>query len=277
MQQMLCRELVDRTDELQRLRDLLRGAKAGTGGAAFLLGEAGVGKTRLLYEACQVSRDDGGRVLRGRATATGTQVAYRPIAEALISGLRAQNLPPTGELEPFRPALGQLIPQWRVKTHLTVDTVYLAEGVLRLLRALAAPAKPVVLALEDLHWADTDSLALLEYLCDNIAGEPVAVLGTLRAELTSPARDLVHGLASRRAVALLRVHRLSSSDVERMCRACLGSEPPEAIRQSVANYADGLPFFVEETLAGLMASGELRPTASGWQATGTTFVDLRIP
>jgi DNA-binding CsgD family transcriptional regulator len=267
MQQMLCRELVDRTDELQRLRDLLSWAKAGTGGAAFLLGEAGVGKSRLLYEACQVSRDAGGRVLCGRATATGTRVAYRPIAEALISGLRAQNLPPTAELEPFRPALGQLIPQWRAPTHLTVDTVYLAEGVLRLLRALAAPAKPVVLALEDLHWADTDSLALLEYLCDNIAGEPVAVLGTLRAE-PCPARDLVHGLASRRAVALLRMQRLSSSDVERMCRACLGSEPPEAIRQGVATYADGLPFFVEETLAGLLASGELRRTASGWQTTG---------
>ena len=105
---------------------------------------------------------------------------FRPFAEALAPAGRADGPPEGKDLDPFRPALGRLIPQWRQPQVAGDESlVFLGEAVLRLLRALS-PDAGCLLILEDLHWADRETLALLEYLADNLAAERVLCVGTLR-------------------------------------------------------------------------------------------------
>ena len=146
----------------------------------FLAGEAGIGKSRLVREVARAAGESGLTVLAGRAVAGGAPTPFRPFAEALTSAGRAGRLPASEELDPFRPVLGRLIPEWRPPQPAPGEEspVFLGEAVLRLLRALA-PRAGCVLVLEDLHWADRETLALLEYLADNLAAERVLCLATL--------------------------------------------------------------------------------------------------
>ena len=118
------------------------------------------------------------------------QTAHRPITEALLSGLR-EGAPASGamaDIEPFRPILGRLIPEWRREGDQVADDsiVLLAEAILRLLRAFGV-GRGCLIVLEDLHWADADTLAVIEYLADNVQTEPILILGTIRSEERSPA------------------------------------------------------------------------------------------
>ena len=113
-------------------------ARDGNGGTIFLVGEAGLGKARLFWECADDAVRQGMVVLRGRATAAGSTVPYRPLTEALYSLIRVGGVPDHPELEPYRLALGRRIPQWRDGMLFDSDDspVVLAESVLRLLTAV---------------------------------------------------------------------------------------------------------------------------------------------
>ena len=105
MRQVLCPRVIGRDDELRAIGAALEAARDGHGGALFLLGEAGVGKSRLTREAERVAQARGLRALRGRSVETGAagSWAYRPIAEALLSALRQDGFPELrSELRPHR-------------------------------------------------------------------------------------------------------------------------------------------------------------------------------
>ena len=162
VRQVLCPVLVGRDEEASHLQ--AAAAAAGHGGTVLLTGEAGIGKSRLVREIARAAGSRGFTVLTGRAVAGGVPTPFRPFAEALVSAGRAGRLPVSAELDPFRPALGRLVPEWRPPRAAAGDEslVYLGEAVLRLLRALS-PDTGCLLVLEDLHWADRETLALLEY------------------------------------------------------------------------------------------------------------------
>jgi hypothetical protein len=105
--------LVGRDEEARRLRAALAEAEAGRGGTLLLAGEAGIGKSRLARECASMAGARGCAVLTGRAVAGGVPTPFRPFAEALASALRPGGLPASAELDPFRPALGRLVPQWQ--------------------------------------------------------------------------------------------------------------------------------------------------------------------
>ena len=132
------------------------------------------------------------------------------------------------------------------------------EAVLQLLRRLADPAC-LLLVLEDLHWADPDTLAVLEYLSDNLSAQPVLCVATCRGETPSAGADLVTRLTGRRAAAHLALGRLTAAQVAAMVRACLPSAAGDVIAR-VQHVADGIPFLVEESLA---APGVPRSLADG--------------
>ena len=166
--------LVGRDEELRRLKTALAAMAAGHGGTVLITGEAGIGKSRLVREAVAGAGARGAAVLAGRSVAGGVPTPFRPFAEALASAGRAGRLPHGQELDPFRPALGRLVPEWRQPRAASGDDslIVLGEAVLRLLRGLA-PDAGCLLVLEDLHWADRETLALLEYLADNCSAERV--------------------------------------------------------------------------------------------------------
>jgi hypothetical protein len=203
MRQVLCPVLVGRDEEVRYLKAALAAAAAGHGGTIFLAGEAGIGKSRLVRETAQAARARGFAVLAGRSVAGGVPTPFRPYAEALASAGRAGRLPDGGELDPFLPALGRLVPEWRRPLEAPADgsLVFLGEAVLRLLRLLS-PQAGCLLVLEDLHWADGETLALLEYLADNLSAERVLCVGTLRDEDAAAAPgsggDDPHGAGLRR-------------------------------------------------------------------------------
>ncbi|HEY5361869.1 MAG TPA: AAA family ATPase [Streptosporangiaceae bacterium] len=276
MRQVLCPVLVGRDEEARHLRAALAAAEAGHGGTVFVTGEAGIGKSRLVRATTRAAAERGFTVLAGRAVADGVPTPFRPFAEALASAVRAGVLPEGAELDPFRPALGRLLPEWRQPSVAgDKSLVYLGEAVLRLLRLLA-PEAGCLLILEDLHWADRETLALLEYLADNLAAERVLCAGTLRDEEGGAAAGLARALEARGSAAALSLGRLDPAAMARMALACVGAaDLPDAVQSLVAERAEGVPFLVEEILAGLIGDGTLTERDGHWHAAD--LAGARLP
>ena len=135
---LLCPTLIGREPDLDEIRAVVARVGAREGSAVFVQGEAGVGKSRLVREGVAEARRARCSVLVGRAVQGQSTVAFRPIAEALNAYFRDQGPPDLPELDPFRPILATLVPEWRHGNHSGVDdsVVLLAEAVLRLLHGL---------------------------------------------------------------------------------------------------------------------------------------------
>jgi predicted ATPase len=252
----VCPAVVGRDQELGGLRRALEAPARGGGTTLVLRGEAGIGKTRLAHEAVAAARARSMTVLVGRSLQHG-QTPYRPLTEALFAAARAGPLPDVAELRPFRHALGTLVPDWRVDDGGgEVSLVVIGEGVLRLARALGGPAG-TLLVVEDMHWADADTMGVLEYLADNIAGQPVVLLVTIRTDESAEANDLVSRLELRGAARVLELGRLGPDDVAAMAAACAGEAGTgvtDEVIDTVGRRSEGLPLLVEELLS-VPASG----------------------
>ncbi|ANZ43603.1 LuxR family transcriptional regulator [Lentzea guizhouensis] len=237
----------------------------------FLTGEAGIGKSRLARLAAGQAFDESMRVLKGRGTTIGPMVPFRPIAEALL-GLFRHEPPDDTTLGPYKPVLGTLIPEWHDQQSTTESVVVLAEAVLRLLTSVARKT-PCLLVLEDLHDADAETLAVIEYLADNLEEQPVLLLATIRND-PGNALELVHRIVRRDAAAQLELTRLTKAQVQRMTAACLESEQvPDELCDRLWTDSAGNPFVVEELLHGMVSGGLLVPNARGWQVLG----ELKLP
>src|SRR5579859_4292806 len=269
MRPALCPVLVGRDAEVGRLRAALAGALAGRGGTVLVAGEAGIGKSRLVRETVAGARERGSAVLTGRAVAGGVPTPFRPFAEALAAALRPGGLADTAALDPFLPALSRLVPHLRAGPgEGDGSLVFLGEAVLRLLRVLSA-SHACLLVLEDLHWADQETLALVEYLADNLGAEPVLCMGTFRPEEGGEVAELAAKLETRASAEVLALGRLDLGAVALVAAACLGGgELPEPVKAFVAGRADGVPFLVEELLASLLEDGVLAERGGRWETTG---------
>jgi DNA-binding CsgD family transcriptional regulator/tetratricopeptide (TPR) repeat protein len=263
--------VVGRDREVEALTEALDRTRAGGGGAIFLTGEAGIGKSRLARYAAGRAFDEGMRVLKGRGTSIGPMVPFRPIAEALLGLFRGEP-PDDSALGPYKPVLGTLIPEWHDHRSTTESVVVLAEAVLRLLASVARKT-PCLLVLEDLHDADAETLAVIEYLADNLEEQPVLLLATIRTE-PGNALELIRQIVQRGAATQLDLRRLTQPEVERMAAACLESDSvPAELCARLWTDSAGNPFLVEELLHGMVSGGLLVAGAQGWQVLG----ELKLP
>jgi DNA-binding SARP family transcriptional activator len=252
----LCPVLIGRDDEVGVLRTALAEAGRGGGGTVVLVGHPGAGKSRLVREVLGRSE----RVLEGRAVAGPVPVPFRPLVEALQSGLRrAERRPDVG---PYRAALGRLVPEWHDPAAPLSPLPHLAEGVLRLLRSLTGNG-PLVLVIEDLHWADDETLAVLEYLADNLAGEQLLLVLTTRADEGPAALRLASTLELRRSARVLRLPPLAEAEVRAMVAACLPGRPSAELVETLVARSHGVPLFVEELLAVADSAGHAVPATFG--------------
>ena len=136
---------------------------------------------------------------------------------------------------------------------------------MRLLRA-HGDGRGCVLVVEDLHWADPETLAALDYLGDALSTEPVLCVATARPE--GGAAELLERLERRDPAAIIRVAPLAEDDIDHMVAACLATPtPPPGLTDFVRAHGDGTPFLVEELLAGLVAAGSLRQEDGLWVAS----------
>jgi DNA-binding CsgD family transcriptional regulator/tetratricopeptide (TPR) repeat protein len=265
MRDLLCRELIGRDQPLDTARSALSDAANGSGGVLLVSGEAGVGKSRLVRELVATAGDSGMQVLFGRAVPADVPIPLRPLSEALLSHFRLPGVPDLPDLAPYRPALGRLLPEWRVPGDAPHEPlVVLAEGVVRLLTAVAGQTGALVV-LEDMHWTDPETLAVLEYFADVLRTQPVLCVATVRSEEPSPALRLAHGLNAARTATLLELDALDPDDLGRMTAACLDSgDVPAGVVEYVRTWSDGLPFMVEEVLAGAVGAGALAWDGDRW-------------
>ena len=247
--------VVGRDEELAALAEIFSQAAGGRGACAVVIGEAGVGKTRLVTEAADGARRRGQVVLTGRSTPMDRFSPLRPLGEALLDGLRDRRPPDDPVLAPYLPVLGTLVPHWAAGPAAPAAPVVLAEAMLRVLRWLS-PGRGAILVLEDMHWADRETLAVLEYLADHVTVFPVAVVLTARSD--EPGTS---GLASALARDALHLHLapLADSEVAAMAAACLGVDTaPEAILAGLRRNAAGLPLLVEDLVGVAGRPGPLR-------------------
>ncbi len=265
MESLLCPVLIERGDELKTLTTAVDEAAHGQGQTIFVTGDAGVGKSRLVREIAELAGARGFHVLTGRGTESTVPVPYRPVTEALMGAARSGVSADSPGLADYRAALGSLVPEWRQPHDRTgqISAMILGEAVLRLLTQPGWHGG--LLVLEDLHWADPETLSFVEYLTDNIGGTTVLCLITQRDVDGSPAADLLQSATARRAATVVEVPRLTQDAVTRMAAACLSVErvPPDVGR--LLADCDGLPFAVEEILAASASSGELIRDDSGWR------------
>ena len=266
MRQILCPVVVGRREEFDLLRAALDDARAGRGRLVLIRGEAGVGKSRLTLQLEAAARSAGMQVLRGRAAASSSSVPFRPFAEALLGATRAAGPPDAPELATYRSVLGVLIPEWSTEGPPVADRgLLLHEAALRLLRVLAGAAGALV-TLEDLHWADAETLALVEYLADHVAAERLLCLATMRSDEPRPAPMLPTLLVARRNALVMTLERLPDADVDAMARAALDAPSlPDGLGRLLASRAEGVPFLVEEVLASFVASGALVLRRGVWE------------
>src|SRR6266516_4898797 len=254
---MRCPVVVGRDVELAALAGMFSRAAGGRGTCVVITGEAGIGKTRLLTEATTRARERQ-VVLAGRSTPTDRFSPLRPLGEALLEGLRDRRPPDDPALAAYLPALGTLVPHWAAGPAFPAvppAPVVLAEAMLRVLRWLS-PGRGAVLVLEDMHWADRETLTVLEYLADHVTAFPVAVVLTARSDEPGTL-----GLGSRliRDAPHLRLAPLPDSEVAAMAAACLGVDAaPAAILAGLRRNAAGLPLLVEDLVGVAGRPGPLR-------------------
>ena len=261
---MLCPVLINRAAEMQSLTAVLNAAGQGRGGAVFVTGDPGVGKSRLVREVTDAAARRRFFVLTGRATESSVPVPFRPVSEALLGAARAGVTPDAAGIADYRPALGKLVPEWSRPTDgdAEVSPVIIGEALLRMLSMPEWPGG--LLVLEDLHWADPETVAIVEYLADNLSLTSVACVVTTRDTAPAATRDLLRSVVARRAATTVEVPRLDAEAVTQMTAACLGvTAVPPGVSALLAD-CDGLPFAVEEILAAAQSSGQLTARPDGW-------------
>jgi tetratricopeptide (TPR) repeat protein len=264
VRQVLCPVLLGRDRELAQLEDALQAARIGRGGLVVVSGEAGIGKSRLAATLADRARSAGVAVGTGRAVEGGSH-ALRPFGEALNGVVREYGVPRDADLEAFRSLLSLFVPEWARDGRPTVEPgLVLLEGIHRLVRSLAKP-HGLLLVLEDLHWADSDTLATVEYLADNTGSARVLCVCTERIGVPGNAQECLARLVGRRAAVRLSLPPLGDADVAAMARAALPAESvPTAVVAALRRRAEGVPFLVEEMLSAYLAAGGRPEGGADW-------------
>src|SRR5262249_10254399 len=216
----LCPVMVGRDRELAQRLDAWRAG----GRMAVVHGRAGIGKSRLVKEFSNRVRDAGGTVLAGRCSPTAGDVPFRPLREALLGAARV-GLAPSSRLTAFRPVLGSLVPEWSGEQAGSFQggLMVLAEGVLRLMVEWASSNAPALLVIEDVQWADRETLEVIEYLADHVSGHGALVVVTLRDDEPGPGSELVSALRARRLVQDVWLPPLDPAQAMVMLQECLSA------------------------------------------------------
>ena len=225
---------VGRARELEALGRVLDAMQVGSGATVLIAGEAGIGKTRLVSELAGRARDAGCEILVGRSIdLVGTELPFQPFVEALRplgQPLRADRSTPGSQLRVFEETLARVTDR--------------------------AATAPVLLVLEDLHWADTSSLDLLVFLAHNVGEQQVLLLGTYRADEPASAariRRLEDGVRRSGSTLVLELAPLERDELTALLAAHADESLPAALRDTIVARSEGNPFFAEELLA---AAGE---------------------
>src|SRR6266702_5699025 len=278
----ICPILIGRTAELAAFHLLIDQVKSGRGQVALLWGEAGVGKSRLVAETKTYAASQGFLLLQGNCFQADRAFPYAPFLDLLRSCFTSSS-PVTRhneltsfaqEFSRFLPDVAPLLPQ---HTPLWVPSSLDPEQEQRRLFALllhfftrAATHQPLLFIVEDLHWSDESSLELLLFLARGCRHLPILFVLTYRSDEVSP--ELRHSLAEFDREHLAQdfsLQRLARADVDAMLQAIFAMHQAvhTGLLESIYQLTEGNPFFIEEVLKSLNATGEITSREGVWERT----------
>ncbi len=256
---------VGRQPELEALRQALAKAHAGHGQVVALVGEAGVGKSRLVWEFTHSHRTAGWLLLESGSVSYGQATAYLPVIDLLKAYCQIESRDDprkirekvTGKLltldralEPTLPAFLALLdvpvkdPQWQAldppqRRQRTLDAC-------KRLLLRESQVQPVLLVFEDLHWIDSETQALLDTLLESLPTARLLLLVNYRPEYQ-------HGWGSKTYYTQLRIDPLPPESADALLQALLGTDAGlEPLKQLLSGRTQGNPFFLEESVRTLI-------------------------
>jgi adenylate cyclase len=292
--------LIGRDPERSQLLQCVEQAKSGRGSFILLLGDAGIGKTRLAEETLTAARRLGCQTLAGRCYEHEGTPPLIPFIEVLEEASRL--MPPSvfrqavgasaPELARLMPELHRLFPDMPTPLDLPahLQQRYLFTNFREFL-ARAGQVTPLVIFLDDLQWADESTLQLTQHLAPQLAGLPILVVAAYRevgiAMTPAAAKSRLHGLLDRvrgqsrdvtplaikaaldqlvgqRHARLIALQPFAQSDVQTLLTALGRANPPARVVQVFADHTGGNPFFVAELFRHLKDEGRLFDTRDHW-------------
>jgi class 3 adenylate cyclase/tetratricopeptide (TPR) repeat protein len=285
---------VGRQRELDTLRQALERAGSGHGQVVAVIGEPGVGKSRLFWEFTQSHRTHGWLLLASHSVSYGKATAYLPVLD-LLKGYfqidpeddaRRRREKVTGKLltldqalEPTLPAVLALLevpveePEWqaldpRQRRQRTLEAV-------KRLLLRESQVQPLLLICEDLHWIDSETQAFLESLIDSLPTAQLLLLINYRPEYQ-------HVWGSKTFYTQLRLDPLSSAGAQELLQALLGEDASLApLTQLLVDRTEGNPFFLEESVRALFDQGILEHVGEGTSAGSVLLTkpltELKLP
>jgi len=279
---------VGRGKEMARLQAKLDEARAGHGGLVMLVGEPGIGKSRTIEEFAEQARAGGALVLAGRCFEGEWAPPYAPFAEA-IAGYAKDAAPDAlrADLGYGAPAVARLVPSLHerlpdigepVPLNPDEERFRLLDAVSQFIIATSARA-PVVLVLDDLHWADGGTIAMLRHVARFLPAQRTLVLGAYRDVELDRQHPLADALAALRREAeyeRILVKGLDEGDVRALLTDIAEQDVPEAFVQAISAETDGNPFFIREVLNHLAEEGKIYQQDGRWTAN-VSIAEMGIP
>ena len=275
---------VGREREQASLREGIGRASGGEGGLVVVTGEAGVGKTRLVVEVGTEAEATGFQFVAARCDPVGKSDPYLPFVEIFDASRRRMRA------EQFRVCLGEdagaiarLLPVVR-RTYEDIPPAadipareerrYLFGAVVEVLANLAR-IRPIVIMLDDVHWADEHSLLLLEFLAARLPDLPIFVAATYTRDESVPAalRDTLVRLQRRKLVRSIVLDDFAPADVEALLVTIAGSSPPPDVVDVLYQATQGNPFFLGEVMRQLADEG-LLVAGGGWRTLRPRDIDV---
>jgi tetratricopeptide (TPR) repeat protein len=277
--------LVGRQEEYEEARSIWLKSISGAGQTLLISGEPGIGKTRLMREVVTQSEVSGGRVLIGEAYAESNnpygafaQMVRKALDKGSQNGLKLPDfvlddvLDLVPDLRPYYPDINpnpELDPE--------SEQTRLFENIVSFCNALSGIA-PLLLVLDDAHWADSSSIALFQHLARRTKRQPVMLLAAYReVELREarPFNEMLLELNRQRIGTRIKLTRLDKEGTRAMLGAIFNEEITPELLDGIFRETDGNPFFIEEVCRYLVESGKLYFSDGEWHRP--SIEELEIP
>ena len=278
---------VGRTAELAALQRKFEAAQGADGSVVMLVGEPGIGKSRTATELCDHARSRGATALWGRCYDGDWAAPFSPFVEALTqyanaepSHLAADFGACLGVLARLVPAIREQVPDLPEPATLEPEGERhrLLEAVGEFLSTLSAKST-VVLVLDDLHWADRGTLAVLRHMANAATGLRLLIVGTYRDVEVDKGHPLAPVLADLHRLPKferVRLQGLTEQSVGELLSIVGEQQAPQVFVQAISSETSGNPFFIREVLLHLVEDGKLFQEGDRW-TSNLTIAELGIP
>jgi class 3 adenylate cyclase/tetratricopeptide (TPR) repeat protein len=280
---------VGRQAEIEALRQALERASTSHGQVVAVIGEPGVGKTRLVHEFTRSHRTHGWLVLESSSVSYGKATAYLPVRDLLKAYFQLDDRDDgrkireklTGKLLTLDAALGPTLPAFLALLDVPVedrswqelDPTQRRQRTLEAIKGLLlreSQVQPLLLVFENLHWIDAETQAVLDSLIDSLPTARMLLLVNYRPEYQ-------HGWGNKTYYTQLRLDPLPTASAEELLQALLGNDPSLVpLTRLVIARTEGNPFFLEESIRALVETGGL-VGARGAYRLATPLESLQVP